>query len=214
MERHFAAGFRRALPPPLALLPLLLRGGLQRSGNRRRRLQVRTRRVIGFGSRAVVVACSSAMKPHISIFSTYFEGRTLASGVFEGRSGRLKRRFTVELTGRAEGNTLVLEEQFLFDDGERQERTWTLTRGDGQSFTGTLRGCRFRGTGQFRAWPGLSQFVAAAEGRQPADRDAFRRCFLRYRRRHRAQPVDGQQMGHSGWARSSSCSASPDQRSP
>ena len=67
----------------------------------------------------------------------YFEGRTLASGVFEGRAGHLKRRFTVEMMGRPEGNSLVLEEHFLFDDGERQERTWTLTRGDGQSFTGT-----------------------------------------------------------------------------
>jgi hypothetical protein len=67
----------------------------------------------------------------------YFEGRTLASGVFEGRSGQIKRRFGVDLIGRAEGNSLVLEENFLFDNGERQERTWTLTRGDGQSFTGT-----------------------------------------------------------------------------
>jgi hypothetical protein len=68
---------------------------------------------------------------------TYFEGRTLASGVFEGRSGQIKRRFTVELMGRPEGSNLALEEYFQFDDGERQERIWTLTRGDGQSFTGT-----------------------------------------------------------------------------
>ena len=68
---------------------------------------------------------------------TYFEGKTLASGVFEGRSGDVKRRFTVEMMGRADGSTLVLEEQFDFDDGERQQRIWTLTRGNGQSFTGT-----------------------------------------------------------------------------
>ena len=80
---------------------------------------------------------------------TYFEGRTLASGVFEGRSGHLKRRFTVELMGRSEGNSLVLEEHFLFDDGERQERTWTLTRGDGQSFTGTCADATAEAQGGF-----------------------------------------------------------------
>jgi hypothetical protein len=68
---------------------------------------------------------------------TYFEGKTLATGVFEGRSGQLKRRFKVELMGRPEGSSLVLVEDFLFDDGERQERTWILTRGNGQRFTGT-----------------------------------------------------------------------------
>ena len=68
---------------------------------------------------------------------TYFEGKTLASGIFESRSGDVKRRFTVEMMGRADGSTLVLEEQFDFDDGERQQRIWTLTRGNSQSFTGT-----------------------------------------------------------------------------
>lgn len=72
---------------------------------------------------------------HFDLLS-YFEGRTVASGVFEGRSGRQKRRFTVDMSGRAKGSTLELEEHFVFDNGERQERTWVLTRGAGQSFTG------------------------------------------------------------------------------
>jgi hypothetical protein len=67
---------------------------------------------------------------------SYFEGQTLATGVFEGRSGVMKRRFSVDMTGRCEGNSLVLQEHFAFEDGERQDRTWTLTRGEGQSFTG------------------------------------------------------------------------------
>jgi hypothetical protein len=72
---------------------------------------------------------------HFDLLS-YFEGRTLASGIFEGRAGNQRRRFTVEMAGRAEGSSLVLEEHFLFDDGERQDRTWTLSRGDGQNFIG------------------------------------------------------------------------------
>ena len=67
---------------------------------------------------------------------TYFEGTTHASGIFEDRSGNTRRRFTVEMTGTAHGEMLVLEEHFLFDDGERQQRTWRFTR-DGFRFTGT-----------------------------------------------------------------------------
>jgi hypothetical protein len=85
---------------------------------------------------------------HFDLLS-YFEVRTLASGVFEGRGGQLKRRFTVDMMGRAEGSTLVLEEHFLFDNGERQERTWTLTRGDGQSFTGTCEDAVSEAHGRF-----------------------------------------------------------------
>jgi hypothetical protein len=98
---------------------------------------------------------------------TYFEGKTLASGVFEGRSGQLKRRFKVELMGRPEGSSLVLEEDFLFDDGERQERTWTLTRGDGQSFTGTCADAVSEAHGGFeQGWAFLNSSLRLKVGRR------------------------------------------------
>ena len=67
---------------------------------------------------------------------SWLEGPTHALGVFEDRKGRVRRRFTVEMMGKPDGNTLHLHERFVFDDGERQERTWHLTRGPGGSFTG------------------------------------------------------------------------------
>lgn len=67
---------------------------------------------------------------------SWLEGPTHAVGVFEDRKGRVRRRFTVEMTGDADGNTLKLHERFVFDNGERQERTWMLTRGSGGTFTG------------------------------------------------------------------------------
>lgn len=67
---------------------------------------------------------------------SWLEGRTHAFGVFEDRKGRPRRRFSVELTGTAEANSLRLHERFVFDDGERQERTWVLARGADGSFTG------------------------------------------------------------------------------
>ena len=69
---------------------------------------------------------------------SWLEGRTLAEGVFEDRGGRVRRRFTVELNGTAEANALRLNERFIFDNGERQERTWVLTRGPDRSFIGRL----------------------------------------------------------------------------
>lgn len=67
---------------------------------------------------------------------SWLEGHTQAVGVFEDRRGRVRRRFTVEMTGTAEANTLRLHERFVFDDGEPQERTWVLTRGADRTFTG------------------------------------------------------------------------------
>ncbi|MCA3554796.1 DUF3833 family protein [Aestuariivirga sp.] len=67
---------------------------------------------------------------------SWLEGQTHATGVFEDRKGRVRRRFAVELTGTPEDNTLRLHERFVFADGERQERTWVLTRGADGAFTG------------------------------------------------------------------------------
>lgn len=58
----------------------------------------------------------------------YFVGRIKGSGLFEDRFGTVRRTFTFGMTGRMDGNTLILEEDFLYNDGERQQRVWRLTR--------------------------------------------------------------------------------------
>jgi len=80
---------------------------------------------------------------------SWLEGHTFAQGVFEDRTGRVRRRFTVELAGQAEGNTLRLHERFVFEDGERQERTWHLTRGAGRGFTGRAEDSVAEAAGRF-----------------------------------------------------------------
>lgn len=63
----------------------------------------------------------------------YFDGPLVAHGLFTDRQGRIVRRFTVQLHGRWEGNQGVLEEDFVYNDGERQRRVWRITRlGDGR----------------------------------------------------------------------------------
>lgn len=88
----------------------------------------------------------------------WLEGETRAEGVFEDRKGRIRRRFTVEMTGTAEGETLRLDERFLFDDGERQERIWLLTRGAGGSFSGRAGDSVSEAQGRFE--PGVAYLAS------------------------------------------------------
>jgi uncharacterized protein YceK len=66
----------------------------------------------------------------------YFEGQTRAWGLFEDRFGKLRRQFQVDITGTVDGDTLVLDESFLYADGERQQRSWTIRRTGESSYSG------------------------------------------------------------------------------
>jgi len=68
--------------------------------------------------------------------ATYFNGPLQAHGVFTDRSGKVVRRFTVDLVGRWNGNEGVLEEDFHYSDGQTQRRVWHLTRGTDGRYTG------------------------------------------------------------------------------
>lgn len=67
----------------------------------------------------------------------YFDGRVLAHGLVSDRSGKVLRRFTVTMDARWDGDQGVLDEDFVFSDGERQRRVWRLQRGADGRFTGT-----------------------------------------------------------------------------
>lgn len=59
---------------------------------------------------------------------TFFAGRTRGHGFFQDRFGRIRREFRVDIAGRVEGDTLTLEEEFFYKDGERERRSWTIRR--------------------------------------------------------------------------------------
>jgi hypothetical protein len=64
---------------------------------------------------------------------TYFNGPMVAHGIFTDRSGKVARRFTVEMTGTWNGNEGVLDERFTYSDGATERRVWRLTDlGNGQ----------------------------------------------------------------------------------
>jgi hypothetical protein len=67
---------------------------------------------------------------------TYFNGKLKAHGMFSDRSGKVLRRFVVDMNCRWEGNNGVLDEQFVYADGTRERRIWRMTHlGEGR-YTG------------------------------------------------------------------------------
>ena len=68
----------------------------------------------------------AALTPKLSL-EEFFEGETVAYGIFEDRFGSLKRQFRVNITGTVDGNRLILDEKFLYQDGEKASRVWTIT---------------------------------------------------------------------------------------
>ncbi|MEJ2136488.1 MAG: DUF3833 domain-containing protein [Desulfofustis sp.] len=76
-------------------------------------------------------------KPAFDIFS-YFEGKTSGWGIVQSRSGKLLRQFVVAIDGTyTDENTLVLEEQFSWSDGEESTRIWTIKKTAAGIYVGT-----------------------------------------------------------------------------
>lgn len=100
------------------------------------------RRLIALAVIAPLGACASFdLESHAELgpaldLKEYFDGRTYAWGMFENRGGSMKRSFKVIIDGQVTDNTLTLDERFLFDDGERDRRVWTLTQAADGTWTG------------------------------------------------------------------------------
>ena len=74
-------------------------------------------------------------KPALDL-KTYFNGTLDAWGMFQGRSGEVKKRFHVVIHARWDGDTGVLDEHFTWSDGSVSQRVWTLIRQEDGSFRG------------------------------------------------------------------------------
>lgn len=101
-----------------------------------------TRCAVVLSAFLVLVGCST-MKPADFadaqprlVLEEYFVGRTQAWGLFQDRFGNVKRQFTVEITGTWNGELLVLEEHFLYNDGETDQRVWTIRKGPDGRYEG------------------------------------------------------------------------------
>ncbi|MCL6262444.1 DUF3833 domain-containing protein [Craterilacuibacter sp. RT1T] len=79
-------------------------------------------------------ACSSpkladyqATTPALKL-EQFFAGPLRGWGMVQDRNGKVLRRFVVDIDASWQGTRGQLDERFVFDDGERQRRVWTLMR--------------------------------------------------------------------------------------
>ena len=68
----------------------------------------------------------------------YFNGSLTAYGMVKDRSGKIIKTFKGELVGSWDENGVgTLDEKFVYDNGEKQTRVWTLTPTGNKTFIGT-----------------------------------------------------------------------------
>ena len=77
----------------------------------------------------------AATTPTLKI-EEYFAGKTRAWGIVHGRSNEVVRQFTVDILGEWDGSELVLTEDFLYSDGEKQQRIWKIKKIDEHHYEG------------------------------------------------------------------------------
>ena len=87
------------------------------------------------GCAAPTAADYAAEKPVLDL-KTYFNGELVAHGIFTDRSGKVARRFTVQMTGTWQGKNGTLDERFTYSDGKTERRVWRLTDEGGGRWTG------------------------------------------------------------------------------
>jgi hypothetical protein len=82
----------------------------------------------------LVTACAgptpadyAAEKPRLDL-REYFNGDLVAHGIFTDRSGKVVKRFTVQLKGSWQGDEGVLDEAFTYSDGKTEKRVWHIRK--------------------------------------------------------------------------------------
>lgn len=92
---------------------------------------------------AVVAGCSSpkpeqyaSQLPKLDV-EQYFNGTLDAHGMFQDRSGDVVKRFVVVIRCTWQGDTGTLDEDFVYSDGSKQKRVWTLKKTGEGRFTAT-----------------------------------------------------------------------------
>lgn len=80
----------------------------------------------------MVMGCSAMQLEEVALpqpalrIEEYFQGQTWAWGLFEDRFGKVRRQFQVLIEGQYQQGQLHLDEHFIYNDGETQQRSWML----------------------------------------------------------------------------------------
>ncbi|WP_049721358.1 DUF3833 domain-containing protein [Gilvimarinus polysaccharolyticus] len=103
-----------------------------------------------------LIALTGCAGPNIEQYQTnrpnfapeqFFQGPLTAHGVLKNRSGQVTRYFNATIDASWSNGIGTLAERFVFDDGEIQHRTWTLTPTSNTTFNATAGDVIGTGTG-------------------------------------------------------------------
>ncbi len=92
---------------------------------------------------SLVTACSSVNVDDYRDYQptlhpeSFFEGSLTAHGVIKSRGGRVIRTFNATISASWDEGVGTLVEDFIFDDGQMQQRVWTLSPNDDGTYSGT-----------------------------------------------------------------------------
>ena len=98
------------------------------------------------GALAIGLALAGCSSPEPSLYAKqlpgldiqrYFNGTLDAHGMFQKRSGEVVKRFVVVMRCSWDGDTGTLDEDFVYSDGTKQKRVWTLKKTAPGRFTAT-----------------------------------------------------------------------------
>ena len=118
-----------------------------------------TAAALGSGCASAPTPADYATQQPAMDFRAYFTGPVKAHGLFTDRSGRVLKRFTVDLVGKWNGQTGVLEEDFVYSDGTKERRVWQLVDLGGGRFE-----CVARAAASLPLQPPKAALANAPEG--------------------------------------------------
>lgn len=104
---------------------------------------MRRRLWLGAAAAAALAGCAAptpvdyAQQTPLLDLKTYFNGDLVAHGMFTDRSGKVLRRFVVDLKASWQGDKGTLEEDFRYSDGKTERRVWHLVSQGNGRYTGT-----------------------------------------------------------------------------
>jgi hypothetical protein len=75
-------------------------------------------------------------KPALDL-KNYFNGTLTGHGMFQDRSGQVQRRFVVTIKASWNGDVGTLDEDFVWSDGKKEKRIWTLRKKSPNQYVGT-----------------------------------------------------------------------------
>ena len=102
------------------------------------------KKLLGLILLIILTGCANKMKPTDFqnqkprlIIEEYITGNIKAWGILQNRSGKVTRQFSADLNGTWDGKQLILDEKFIWNDGEIQTRQWKINKIDEHNYEGT-----------------------------------------------------------------------------